>query len=150
MAQKCFGSEETNDFWADCLRYWWTQVRAQHRGIRRLVIHLDNGPKNSGSRNNGSRNSGSRTQFLKRLTELADGSGLKIRLVYGPPYHRKYKPIERCWSSLQIFVTEKMERRAADQLVGGPILCGANDLERASLIQSDTADHRYKVLRDTE
>lgn len=87
----CFGTHETSDFWADCLRYWWTQVRAQHRGVRRLVIYLDNGPKNSGRR----------TQFLKRLTEFADWSGLEIHLVYYPPYHSKYNPIERCWSSLQ-------------------------------------------------
>ena len=87
----CFGQHETSDFWADCLQYWWTQVRAQHRGVRRLVIYLDNGPKNSGRR----------TQFLKRLTEFADWSGLEIRLVYYPPYHSKYNPIERCWSSLQ-------------------------------------------------
>lgn len=87
----CFGSHETSDFWADCLKYWWTKVRAGHRGVRRLVIYLDNGPKNSGTR----------TQFLKRLTEFADWSGLEIRLVYYPPYHSKYNPIERCWSSLQ-------------------------------------------------
>ena len=87
----CFGQHETSDFWADCLPYWWTQVRAQHRGVRRLVIYLDNGPKNSGRR----------TQFLKRLTEFADWSGLEIRLVYYPPSHSKYNPIERCRSSLQ-------------------------------------------------
>jgi len=59
--------------------------------IRRLVIYLDNGPKNSGSR----------TQFLKRMIEFADWSGLEIRLVYYPPYHSKYNPIEHCWSSLE-------------------------------------------------
>jgi transposase len=53
-----------------------------------LVIYLDNGPRNSGSR----------TQFLKRMIEFADWSGLEIRLVYYPPYHSKYNPIERCWS----------------------------------------------------
>jgi hypothetical protein len=35
------------------------------------------------------------------LTEFVDCSGLEIRLVYYPPYHSKYNPIERCWSSLQ-------------------------------------------------
>jgi len=59
--------------------------------VRRLVIYLDNGPKNSGRR----------TQFLKRMIEFADWSGLEIRLVYYPPYHSKYNPIERCWSALQ-------------------------------------------------
>lgn len=59
--------------------------------IRRLVIYLDNGPNNSGSR----------TQFLKRMIEFSDWSGLEIHLVYYPPYHSKYNPIERCWSSLE-------------------------------------------------
>jgi hypothetical protein len=31
----------------------------------------------------------------------ADYHGLEIRLVYYPPYHSKYNPIERCWSSLE-------------------------------------------------
>jgi transposase len=86
-----FGNGETSDFWVDCLRVWWKQVRAQFRGVRRLVVYLDNGPKNSGTR----------TQFLKRMIALADWTGLEIRLVYYPPYHSKYNPIERCWSSLQ-------------------------------------------------
>lgn len=86
-----FGNAETSDFWGDCLRAWWEQVRAQFPNVRRLVIYLDNGPKNSGTR----------TQFLKRMIEFADWSGLEIRLVYYPPYHSKYNPIERCWSALQ-------------------------------------------------
>ena len=55
------------------------------------MIYLDNGPKNSGRR----------TQFLKRMVEFADWSGLEVRLVYYPPYHSKYNPIERCWSALE-------------------------------------------------
>jgi len=86
-----FGSGETSDFWADALRSWWKRVRPGMRGIRRLVIYLDNGPNNSGRR----------TQFLKRMVQFADWSGLVIRLAYYPPYHSKYNPIERCWSSLQ-------------------------------------------------
>ena len=86
-----FGPQETSDFWVDALEMWWRQVRSQWRGIRRLVIYLDNGPHNGGSR----------TQFLKRLVQFVDWSGLEIRLVYYPPYHSKYNPIERCWSSLE-------------------------------------------------
>jgi len=86
-----FGSQETSDFWVDALQAWWRGVRAQHRGIRHLVVYLDNGPHNGGSR----------TQFLKRMVQFADWSGLVIRLVYYPPYHSKYNPIERCWSSLE-------------------------------------------------
>jgi Rhodopirellula transposase DDE domain len=86
-----FGSHETSDAWVDALRMWWLQVRAGQGQIKRLVIDLDNGPKNSGRR----------PQFLKRMVEFADWSGLEIRLVYYPPYHSKSNPIERCWSAVE-------------------------------------------------
>ena len=86
-----FGSHDTSDAWVDALRMWWLQVGPGLGSIKRLVIYLDNGPKNSGRR----------TQFLKRMVEFADWSGLEIRLVYYPPYHSKYNPIERCWSALE-------------------------------------------------
>ncbi len=86
-----FGSRETSDTWVDALRMWWDQAKAGLGHVKRLVIYLDNGPKNSGRR----------TQFLKRMVELADWSGLEIRLVYYPPYHSKYNRIERCWSALE-------------------------------------------------
>jgi transposase len=86
-----FGSHETSDFWVDALTLWWELVRDQFQHIRTLVIYLDNGPNNSGTR----------TQFLKRLVAFADWSGLTLRLVYYPPYHSKYNPIERCWSALE-------------------------------------------------
>ena len=50
-----FGAAETSDFWVDALQHWWTTARTQLSHIKRLVIYLDNGPKNSGAR----------TQFLK-------------------------------------------------------------------------------------
>src|SRR3954469_10135052 len=86
-----FGSHETSDAWVDALQMWWGLVRAGLGHVKRLVIYLDNGPKNSGRR----------TQFLKRMGEFADWSGLEIRLVYYPPYHSKYNRIERCWSALE-------------------------------------------------
>jgi transposase len=86
-----FGSKETSDFWVDAMRLWWTNTRATLPHIKRLVIYLDNGPNNSGTR----------TQFLKRMVQFADWSGLEIRLVYYPPYHSKYNRIERCWSALE-------------------------------------------------
>jgi len=86
-----FGNRETSDFWVDGLQLWWLQVKGELSHLRRLVLYLDNGPKNSGRR----------TQFLKRMIEFADWSGLEIRLVYYPPYHSKYNPIEHCWSSLE-------------------------------------------------
>jgi transposase len=86
-----FGWHDTSDAWVDALQMWWTQVRPGLGSIKRLVIYLDNGPKNSGRR----------AQFLKRMVQFADRSGLEVRLVYYPPYHSKYNPIERCWSSLE-------------------------------------------------
>ncbi|MGE5756037.1 MAG: ISAzo13-like element transposase-related protein, partial [Planctomycetaceae bacterium] len=77
-----FGSYETSDAWVDALQLWWLQVGSGLGPIKRLVISLDNGPKNSGRR----------TQFLKRMVAFADWSGLEIRLVYYPPYHSKDNP----------------------------------------------------------
>jgi hypothetical protein len=86
-----FGKGGSSDFWVDALRVWWRQARSGWRGIKRLVVYLDNGQENAGRR----------TQFLKRMVQFADWSGLVIRLVYYPPYHSKYNPIERCWSALE-------------------------------------------------
>ncbi len=33
--------------------------------------------------------------------EFSDRTGLEIELVYLPPYHSKYNPIERCWGVLE-------------------------------------------------
>jgi hypothetical protein len=68
-------SRETSDFWVGALRVWWLSVRNELGQVKRLVIYLDNGPKNSGTR----------TQWLRRMVEFADWSGLEIRLVYYPP-----------------------------------------------------------------
>jgi Rhodopirellula transposase DDE domain len=86
-----FGNHETSDFWVDGFKLWWLGVKADLGHIKRLVIYLDNGPHNSGCR----------TQFLKRMIEFADWTGLEIRLVYYPPYHSKYNRIERCWGAME-------------------------------------------------
>ena len=62
-----------------------------HQGVRKIVIELDNGPHVQSHR----------TQFMKRLLEFADEHQLEIELVYYPPYHSKYNPVERCWSCLE-------------------------------------------------
>ena len=78
-----FGLKETSDSWVDALQLWWEHARERFSHIKRLVIYLDNGPNNNGRR----------TQFLKRMVQFADWSGLEIRLVYYPPYHSKYNPV---------------------------------------------------------
>lgn len=35
------------------------------------------------------------------MVQFADWSGLEIQLVFYPPYHSKYNPVERCWSALE-------------------------------------------------
>jgi len=86
-----FGSPETCDAWVNALQMWWDLVKADLGHVKRPVIYLDNGPKNSGRR----------AQFLRRMVEFADRSGLEIRMVYYPPYHSKYNRIGRCRSSLE-------------------------------------------------
>ena len=84
-------SRETSDFIADCLQQWWDTNEHRFTHIRQLVINLDNGPQNSSFR----------TQFMKRMVEFSDRNDLEIVLVYYPPYHSKYNPIERCWGILE-------------------------------------------------
>jgi hypothetical protein len=84
-------SKETSDFIADCIDLWWTRNQQRFGAITQVVIDLDNGPENASSR----------TQFIKRMVAFADRYQLEIVLVYYPPYHSKYNPIERCWGILE-------------------------------------------------
>jgi len=84
-------SYETSDFIVDCIEQWWISNHERLKQFRQLVINLDNGPQNSSHR----------TQFIKRLIEFSDKYNLEIVLVYYPPYHSKYNPIERCWGILE-------------------------------------------------
>lgn len=86
-----FSNRETSDAWVDALMIWWKQIRDGFSHIKRLVFYLDNGPNNNGRR----------TQFLKRMVQFSDWSGLEVHLIYYPPYHSKYNPVERCWASLE-------------------------------------------------
>ena len=87
-----FGTScETSDFIVDCIEKWWDANTVRYAHIKELVINLDNGPNNSSSR----------TQFICRMMEFSERTGLKIRLLYYPPYHSKYNPIERCWGILE-------------------------------------------------
>ena len=84
-------SAETSDFIVDCLSAWWQEHRLQYSQLTELVIDLDGG---SATRSN-------RTQFIKRMVEFSQTNNLQIRLIYYPPYHSKYNPIERCWAVLE-------------------------------------------------
>jgi Rhodopirellula transposase DDE domain len=84
-------SAETSDFIVDCLTAWWQEHRHNYPDLVELVIDLDGG---AATRSN-------RTQFIKRMVEFAHAIGLRIRLIYYPPYHSKYNQIERCWAALE-------------------------------------------------
>jgi transposase len=84
-------SKVTSDCLADCIERWWERVRLRFVQITTLAINLDNGPENHSRR----------TQFIERMVLFAQRSNLTVRLVYYPPYHSKYNPIERCWGILE-------------------------------------------------
>jgi hypothetical protein len=84
-------SIETTDLIVDCLEHWWADNRARLSQITELILNRDNGPHVQSRRR----------QLIKRLIDFADDTGLSIHLVYYPPYHSKYNPIERCWGILE-------------------------------------------------
>ncbi len=88
-----FGSSaKTGDFTVDSLGAWWERLPAQEQAdISHIQFKVDNGPESSGIR----------TQFLKRMVDCADYTGKTIQLLYFPPYHSKYNPVERCWGILE-------------------------------------------------
>lgn len=88
-----FGSSyKTSDFIVDSLQNWWNQLTPQQKKTTDLLqLKVDNGSESSGVR----------TQFLKRMVEFSDSIGKPIQLLYYPPYHSKYNPIERCWGILE-------------------------------------------------
>ena len=89
-----FGSSsKTSDFIVDALEAWWAALdETEQVAMARLQIKMDNGPESSGKR----------TQFLQRMVAFCDAIGKPIQLLYYPPYHSKYNPIERCWGILEL------------------------------------------------
>lgn len=88
-----FGSSyKTSDFIVDAIETKWHALDKQEKQETSLIqIKMDNGPESSGNR----------TQFLYRMVQLVDAIGKPIQLLYYPPYHSKYNPIERCWGILE-------------------------------------------------
>lgn len=85
-------SSETSDFIVDSLEIWWRSKGSETENIKTLAINLDNGPQCSSVR----------TQFIKRMKDFANKFQIDIQLIYYPPYHSKYNPIERCWGVLEM------------------------------------------------
>ena len=63
----------------------------QNERYAKIDILLDNGPDNSGVR----------TAFLVGLIKIVNKYKKTIELIYYPPYHSKYNPIERIWARVE-------------------------------------------------
>jgi hypothetical protein len=88
-----FGSSyQTSDFIVDTLSAWWASLGPfEQAATAPIQLKIDNGPESRGVR----------TPFLNRVVPFADQIGNPIQLLYFPPYHSKYNPIERCWGILE-------------------------------------------------
>jgi transposase len=86
-------SKVSSDFMADRLEQWLETRRETLQDVRQLILDLDNGPENNGLR----------SQWLFRLVLLAQRFQWQIVLVFYPPYHSKYNPIERLWGILEAY-----------------------------------------------
>ena len=89
-----FGSSyKTSDCIVDALEAWWAALdEVEQVAMAKLQITMDNGPESRGKR----------TQVLQRMVAFCDGIDKPIPLLYYPPYHSKYNPIERCWGLLEL------------------------------------------------
>jgi DDE family transposase len=87
-----FGSSyKTSDVILDALEAWGAALdETEQVAMARLQIKRENGPESRGRR----------TPFLQRRVAFCDVMGKPMQLVYSPPYHRKYNPLERCWGIL--------------------------------------------------
>lgn len=83
-------SYATADFMVDSLENLWPIIKARFNP-HTIAINADNGPENNSRR----------SQFMKRLVDFAIQHDVSISLIYYPPYHSKYNPIERVWGVLE-------------------------------------------------
>ena len=93
-------SNETSDFIVDGFEKWYEieKEKLNFNLIHTLEIYADNGPAIHSHR----------TQFIKRMMEFACITNLNIHLIYYPPYHSKYNPIERVWAAVESRILGRM------------------------------------------
>ena len=84
-------SKVTADFIVDTLIDYWSSNKERFSHIHTLVLNADNGPECHSRR----------TQFIKRICDFAITNDIVVKLVYYPPYHSKYNPVERVWGGLE-------------------------------------------------
>jgi hypothetical protein len=89
-----FGSSyKTSDCIVDTLEARWDALDAPEKAaVEWRQITMDNGSERHGVR----------PQFLHRMVQFADHIATPIQLLYDPPSHSKYNPIERCWGILEL------------------------------------------------
>ena len=87
----CTLCKSTASFKVDCIEEFLIQKLAVNPNIEKLMIFLDNGPENSSRRK----------LWMFKIIKLSIKYNIKIELVYYPPYHSKYNPIEHYWGTLQ-------------------------------------------------
>jgi hypothetical protein len=89
-----FGNDnKTSDLIVDTIEAWYevNSLRLKENGIKKLVVNADNGPECNSHR----------SQFMMRMANFSDASGMEIHMVYYPPYHSKYNSIEHYWGGLE-------------------------------------------------
>lgn len=84
-------SHETSNFITDALEKWWEKRQFAQTDYDLLMIDLDNGKPVAGNTR----------QFLNRIIAFSEKINMPIQLVYYPPYHSKYNPVERVWAALE-------------------------------------------------
>ena len=84
-------TKATSDFIVDTIEDFWLSNIHNFSKIQTLIVNSDNGPENNSHR----------TQFIKRIVEFANKYSITVKLVYYPPYHSKYNPVERAWAALE-------------------------------------------------
>ena len=87
-------SKVTSDFIADRLEQWWQGNRERYPRIRQVLLDLDNGPE--------IRRQPPQPVHLLSLVRSSKRP-TDSELIYYPPYHSKYNPIERCWGVLEVY-----------------------------------------------
>jgi hypothetical protein len=89
-----FGSAyTTSDFIVDALEARGDALDAPEKAAGEfLQITMDNGSESNGVR----------PQFLHRMVQCAAHIAKPIQLLYSPPSHSKYNPIERCGGILEL------------------------------------------------
>ncbi len=144
-------SYKTGDFIVDTLESWWSDMNSpEQQSVEQIQIKVDNGPESSGIR----------TRFLNRMVSFSYEIGKPVQLLYYPPYHSKYNPIERCWGVLEnhwngtkLTDTETMLRRAGSMTWKGlhPIIKVTKNIYKkgVSLTKSAMRSVEKFIERDT-